>query len=324
VTGETARRLGFVALASTLALTAPGAGAADGDGFAVGPPQWQLAAGAQHSTWDEYAPGGKALLHERGWLSGASGGVRVAFRRGDVRLGALGLELGHWQGTRDYDGTTSLGTPAQTVVDVRRTTLALRGEAALASAWSATAQLQPNWLHRNLRDTANAQGYPEDWRWTLARIGLQWRSASGQAADEVGDESGLSGHAAWGRVLAPRVELRLPGRDAATLEPGTGTAWQAGARWGATLGAYDAQSLARRYEVPLQRVPRAVEIHRALALVRRRRRAGFDREFRAQRGEQRRRRVAREILHHAVIRQDLRLLLGKRDAEDPCVLAVRR
>ena len=239
MTGETARRLGFVALASTLALTAPVAGAADGgDGFAVGPPQWQLAAGAQHSTWDEYAPGGKALLHERGWLSGASAGVRVALRRGDVRLGALGLELGHWQGTRDYDGTTSLGTPAQTVVDVRRTTLALRGEAALASAWSATAQLQPNWLHRNLRDTANAQGYPEDWRWTLARIGLQWRSASGQAADEVGDESGLSGHAAWGRVLAPRVELRLPGRDAATLEPGTGTAWQAGARWGATLGAW--------------------------------------------------------------------------------------
>ena len=239
MTGETARRLGFVALASTLALTAPVAGAADGgDGFAVGPPQWQLATGAQRSAWDEYAPNRKALLHERGLLSGASAGVRVALRRGDVRLGALGLELGHWQGTRDYDGTTSLGTPAQTVVDVRRTTLALRGEAALASAWSATAQLQPNWLHRNLRDTANAQGYPEDWRWTLARIGLQWRSASGQAADEVGDESGLSGHAAWGRVLAPRVELRLPGRDAATLEPGTGTAWQAGARWGATLGAW--------------------------------------------------------------------------------------
>ena len=239
MTGETARRLGFVALASTLALTAPVAGAADGgDGFAVGPPQWQLATGAQHSAWDEYAPNRKALLHERGLLSGASAGVRVALRRGDVRLGALGLELGHWQGTRDYDGTTSLGTPAQTVVDVRRTTLALRGEAALTSAWSATAQLQPNWLHRNLRDTANAQGYPEDWRWTLARIGLQWRSASSQASDNVGDESGLSGHAAWGRVLAPRVELRLPGRDAATLEPGTGTAWQAGARWGATLGAW--------------------------------------------------------------------------------------
>jgi len=239
VTGETARRLGFVALASTLALTARGAGAADGgDGFAVGPPKWELAAGEQHSAWDEYAPNRRALLHERGWLSGASGGVRVALRRGDVPLGALGLELGHWQGTRDYDGTTSLGTPAQTVVDVRRTTLALRGEAALTSGWSATAELQPNWLHRNLHDTANAQGYPEDWRWTLARIGLQWRSASEQASDEGGDGSGLSAHAAWGKALAPRVELRLPGRDTATLEPGTGTAWQAGARWGATLGAW--------------------------------------------------------------------------------------
>jgi hypothetical protein len=239
VTGETARRLGFVALASTLALTAPGAGAADGgDGFTVGPPQWQLAAGAQHSAWDEYAPNRKALLHERGWLSGASGSVQVALKRGDVRLGALGLELGHWQGTRDYDGTTSLGTPAQTVVDVRRTTFALRGDVALTSGWSATAELQPNWLHRDLHGTANAQGYPEDWRWTLARIGLQWRSASGQASDEDGDGSGLSGHAAWGRALAPRVELRLPGRDVATLEPGTGTAWQAGARWGATLGAW--------------------------------------------------------------------------------------
>jgi hypothetical protein len=240
VTGKTAaRRLGLVALASTLASVAPGAGAADGgDGFTVGPPQWQLAAGAQHSAWDEYAPDGKALLHERGWLSGASGGVRVALRRGNVRLGALGLELGHWQGTRDYDGTTSLGTPAQTVVDVRRTALALRGEAALASGWSATAELQPNWLHRDLHDTSNAQGYPEDWRWTLAHIGLQWRSASEQASDEGGDGSGLSGHVAWGRALAPRVELRLPGRDAATLKPGTGTAWQAGARWGATLGAW--------------------------------------------------------------------------------------
>ena len=255
MTGETARRLGFVALASTLALTAPVAGAADGgDGFAVGPPQWQLATGAQHSAWDEYAPNRKALLHERGLLSGASAGVRVALRRGDVRLGALGLELGHWQGTRDYDGTTSLGTPAQTVVDVRRTTLALRGEAALASAWSATAQLQPNWLHRNLRDTANAQGYPEDWRWTLARIGLQWRSASGQAADEVGDESGLSGHAAWGRVLVPRVELRLPGSDAATLEPGTGTAWQAGARWGATLGAWSQAQWSAHAAVDWERI----------------------------------------------------------------------
>ena len=53
-------------------------------------------------------------------------------------------------------------------------------------------------------------------------------------------------------------------------------------------------------------------------------RAGLDRELRAQRGEQRRGRVAREILHHAVIRQDLRLLLGERDAEEPRVLAVRR
>lgn len=236
MTGKTAARwLGLVALASA----APGAGAADGSaGFAVGPPQWQLAAGAQHSAWDEYAPDGKALLHEGGWLSGASGGVRVALRRGDVRLGALGLELGHWQGRRDYDGTTSLGTPAKTVADVRRTTLALRGEAALTSSWSTTAELQPNWLHRDLHDTMNAQGYPEDWRWTLARIGLQWRSASGQASDEGGDESGLSGHAAWGRALAPRMELRLPGRDAATLEPGTGTTWQAGARWGAALGAW--------------------------------------------------------------------------------------
>lgn len=255
MTGETARRLGFVALGSALALTAPVAGAADGgDGFSVGPPQWQLDAGAQHSAWDEYAPGSKALLHERGWLSGASAGVRVALRRGDVRLGALGLELGHWQGTRDYDGTTSLGTPAQTVADVRRTTFALRGEAALAPAWSATAKLQPNWLHRNLRDTANAQGYPEDWRWTLARIGLQWRSASGQASDKAGDESGLSGHAAWGRVLAPRVELRLPGRDAATLEPGTGTAWQAGARWGATLGAWSQAQWSAHAAVDWERI----------------------------------------------------------------------
>ena len=241
MTGRTpARRLGPLAPALALVSLAPGAAiAADGsDGFTIAPPLWQLAAGAQHSAWDEYASDGKALLHERGWLSGASGSVQVALRRGDVRLGALGLELGHWQGTRDYDGTTSLGTPAQTVVDVRRTTLALRGEAVLASGWSATAELRPTWLRRDLHDTANAQGYPEDWRWTLARVGLQWRSASGQAADEADDPSGLSAHAAWGRALAPRVELRLPGRDVATLEPGAGTAWQAGARWGTTLGAW--------------------------------------------------------------------------------------
>ena len=239
MTGVTAaRQIGLAALALTLASMAPGAGATDGgDGVDIGPPHWQMAAGAQHSAWDEYGSDGKALLHERGWLRGASSGVRVAFRRGDVRLGALGLELGHWQGTRDYDGTTSLGAPAQTVVDVRRTTLALRGEAALTSGWSATAELQPNWLHRNLHDTANAQGYPEDWRWTLARIGLQWQHPSGQGSDDEGDGSGLSGHAAWGRALASHMELRLPGRDAATLKPGTGSAWQAGARWGASLGA---------------------------------------------------------------------------------------
>jgi hypothetical protein len=234
-----ARRLGFVAVVSTLASTVHGALAADGgDGFAAGSPQWYLAAGAQHSAWDEYASGGQALLHERGWLSGASGGVRAALRRGDVRLGAFGLELGHWQGTRDYDGTTSLGAPARTVVDVRRTALTLRGEAALTGGWSATAELQPNWLHRDLQGTANAQGYPEDWRWTLARIGLQWRSASGPLSDEAGDGAGLSAHAAWGKAFAPRVTLRLPGRDAATLAPGAGTAWQAGAQWDAPLGAW--------------------------------------------------------------------------------------
>ena len=53
----------------------------------------------------------------------------------------------------------------------------------------------------------------------------------------------------------------------------------------------------------------------------RRCRAGLDGNFRAQRGKERRRRVAREILHHAVIRQDLQALLRERDAEEPRVLA---
>jgi hypothetical protein len=238
VTGEAVRRLAAIGLAAVLAV--PGARAADGgDGLAVGPLQWPLAGGAQHSAWDEYLPDGKALLHERGWLGGASAGVRAPLRRGEARLGALGVEFGHWQGTRDYDGATSLGTPVQTTVDVRRTTLAVRGELALVPSWSATAELQPNWLHRDLHGTANAQGYPEDWRWTLARIGLQWRSANGPASSGEGDDGlGLTAHAAWGKALAPRVELRLPGRDTATLEPGTGSAWQAGARWGAALGAW--------------------------------------------------------------------------------------
>lgn len=229
-------RLAAVGLAALLGPTL--AQAADGgDVLAAGPLRWQFSAGTQRSAWEEFMPDGKRLLRERGWLSGASGGVQAPILLGDRRLGALALELGHWRGTRDYEGATSFGTPVETSTGVRRTTLALRGEAALMPGWSATAELQPNRLHRDLRSTANALGYPEDWRWTLARIGVQWQSQGAQRSDDAGT-AGLSGHAAWGRAFASRVRLQLPGRDAATLEPGTGPAWQAGARWGTELGAW--------------------------------------------------------------------------------------
>lgn len=180
-----------------------------------GPWQIGLAAGAEHSRWQEHDAGGRRLLQEDGVLATLAlhAGARCAGLDWQATLAAA-------QGGRDYVGSSSTGAPLQTRSHIVRQQLQLQALRPLDGGWSVGARLAHRWLQRDLQGVGAVQGYDEHFASWQAAAGL----VTGRPAGTWGGGAGVP--LAWQAGLwlgggpPGRMRLQLPQTDAATLRLG--------------------------------------------------------------------------------------------------------
>ena len=189
--------------ASALLCAAPGPASAG-----CGPPGWSLAAGAEHSRWQEFDAQGRPLLLEQGPLATLALALAADCAGVDWRLVVV-LAAGR----RDYEGWSSNGAPLATSSRVERMALGLGALAPLVGAWSAGLRLGGRQLEREIASAGAVTGYAErfsDWK---AAVGLRHERAVGaswRGAAELWLGGGPGG----------RLALQLPHADAALLRLG--------------------------------------------------------------------------------------------------------
>lgn len=194
----------------SVAATAPGIG------FEVG-------TALRHSEWREQDASGARLVGERGNLHGLWLRAWRDISWHERLRGSLAVQVSLWRGQRDYAGQTSRGQFVATTTSVHESHALVEAALALTDTLAATASLAPAHVRRDLEASAQALGYPESWRWTLAMAGLRWTPGSAH-----GD---LVLHAAWGRPLDARMTVWLPDRDRTRLRPTAGDAWDVAIEW---------------------------------------------------------------------------------------------
>lgn len=198
-----------------LLLLAPLAAAED-----VGPLVWKLtqSIGAVNSQWREKTPAGNVHVKEHGGLSTATTALTASHPWLDVTV-----RHEQMRGNRDYEGVTNQGQRASSVSGVRNGTLGLSAFKRVNATWALGVGVDRVAMHRDIRSTATASGYPEHYRYTLGKVGIQHRLT-------VAEGWHLHTHVWMGRAFAPALSLRLPGFDAVSMNLGHGrtaeVAWQ--------------------------------------------------------------------------------------------------
>lgn len=140
----------------------------------------RIRAVAEHFTWEENESGTR-LLEEDGPLGGVAGDLLFRFPNG------IHLDFGGqvYAGSVDYDGSTQDGTPTETTVDY--TGVNWRGLLGFDVVPRAELALSPcltiggrAWV-RDINDSAEGQGYEEDWLTIYGGAGLQLGVGSSNA-----------------------------------------------------------------------------------------------------------------------------------------------
>lgn len=171
-----------------------------------------LAAGAEHSRWQEHDSDGRRLLQEDGVLAtlALDAGTRCAGLDWQATLAVA-------QGRRDYDGRSTTGVPLRTHSRIARQQLQLQALQPLAGDWSAGVRLAHQWLQRDLLGVGAVQGYDEHFTHWQAAAGLVLdRPAGAWAGAPLALRAGL-----WlGGGPPGRMRLHLPQADATTLRLG--------------------------------------------------------------------------------------------------------
>jgi hypothetical protein len=172
------------------------------------PPAWVLAAGAEHSDWQERDAAGRALLREQGTLATLVLDLGFGCRGVDWRVA-----LGYAQGRRAYQGLSSTGAAVATASGIERHTLALGGLLPLGGRWSTGARVGYRQLRRDIADAGAVLGYAE--RFT------DWQAAVALRRDvDLGSALVLGAELWLGGGPPGRVALQLPHTDPAVLPLG--------------------------------------------------------------------------------------------------------
>jgi hypothetical protein len=177
--------------------------------FADAAPAIEIHALVRASRWRERADDGRALVHEAGTLKGL--GLVVQSSTGPWQLR---FEASQVRGARAYDGQTSAGQPVRTTAQLRDDGAGLEVLHTIDPADPAASVGLRVIARRSLRtlpDVGSVLGFREDWR-------SLWIVPAARGRVDVGPVRWRWDVAA-GLSVVSRLDLSLPGRDTATLQP---------------------------------------------------------------------------------------------------------
>ena len=171
-------------------------------------PQVGIGAGLLRSDWREHDAQGRRLVRELGTL-------REVAASAAARCGSLSwqLSLSHASGERGYTGVSTVGTPLTSSSQVRQTDLQLQAAIPVTDRWWLGGRVGQHRVDRNIASTAQAQGYPERFSYTLLQLGAGFDldlSPALRASAQAWTGAGPTGS----------LQLWLPGVDAAKLDLG--------------------------------------------------------------------------------------------------------
>ncbi|MBK4736410.1 hypothetical protein [Noviherbaspirillum pedocola] len=190
--------------------------------------EWKHALGIaeRQFTVDEYAPSGRRIVREQGWMPGVE--ARTTYLTG---AWAWSAEAEWHGGDISYRGQTQFGAPASSSTGTGLLQLRSKLAYAFADAWSAFAALEWQRWRRDIRGTANAAGLNELTRSQRLLLGLEW-------GERHNASSPWSASAALVLARPERLGVRFSGLyDDAEFDTRSavgarlGTAWRIGKQW---------------------------------------------------------------------------------------------
>ena len=188
--------------------------------------------GTVGSQWREETSGGVIHVKESGALAVATTAVTASHPLIDVTLRYEQLV-----GDRRYQGVTNQGQNATSSSDVKSGTLGMNLLKNVNSAWALGVAIDRVSMHRDIRSTSMAVGYPEHYKYILGKVGVQHRL-------NFTPELKLYTFVWLGRSFDESLLLRLPGFDPAQMSLGHGRTSELGwrliksfqdSRWQASL-----------------------------------------------------------------------------------------
>lgn len=164
-------------------------------------------AGVERSRWHESDASGAGLVEEEGNLAKIGIEASLICERSE-----WDLRWARSEGRRTYEGVTNTQAPVETVTDVRADEFSLIAMRLLDEQVSIGLRAEHRNIHRSIRSTGVALGYPERFRYWSVAAGARYRHWLGEqrAVSMNGWVGGGPGGRLW--IDLPRadpVELRL-------------------------------------------------------------------------------------------------------------------
>ncbi len=181
---------------------------------------WRIeqSVGIVDSQWREKTNTGVVHVKE----SGSLGAVVTAFSMSHPWFHAS-VRYEQLLGDRLYEGVTNQGVRATSTTNVKNGMLGLTLLAPVNSNWALGVATDRISMHRDIRSTPTAVGYPEHYKYTFGKVGVQHRLA---LMPDLQLETSV-----WlGKSFDDSLLLRLPGYDAAHMSLGHGRTTEVGWR----------------------------------------------------------------------------------------------
>jgi len=213
--GNTRRALGplsFV-LCGLLQLSTSHASSFDGLTWRV-----DQSVGVVDSQWREKTTAGVVHVKEAGSLGAVVTAVNVSHPLFDATVRYEQLV-----GDRLYEGVTNRGQRATSTTNVKNGTLGLTLLAPVSPNWALGVATDHVSMHRSILSTPTAVGYPEHYKYTLGKVGVQHRLV-------LSPDLQLHTSVWLGKSFTESLLLRLPGYDAAYMSLGLGRTTEIGWR----------------------------------------------------------------------------------------------
>ena len=188
-----------------------------------GAPVLALDGGVQRSHWEEFNAQGRSLLREDGTLQVL--GLSLGSDCSGVRWSA---RVGHAQGTRSYQGVTTLDAPIQTASRIEQTLGQIEALSPVGRNCSLGGRLGYRRIARDIAGVGDVLGYPERF--------ADWQAAAGLRCTVAQSPALMLTLETWlGAGPQGTLLLRLPQADPATLRIGGSRLVQLGAQVGGRL-----------------------------------------------------------------------------------------